>query len=161
MFYFEGFQCGRKADGFKLWLMWVGLGLDGFRNLVETAHESATYFYTLLRKGEEDKDEFVTWLKGKDCDDGVQTTNVYFWYIPPRLRGQNKEDPTWWEEIGKITVQLKERMVIDGQLLLGYAPLPHKNLKNALRLVLPAYPLKTKEHMDAILSLIRQYGESL
>lgn len=58
-------------------------------------------------------------------------------------------------------MEIKKKMMLDGKLLLGYAPLPHKDVPNAFRLVLPAYPPKTREHMDTIIKLIIKYGENL
>jgi hypothetical protein len=58
-------------------------------------------------------------------------------------------------------VKIKERMVLDGQMMIGYVPLPHKKVPNALRLVLPAQPHKTHEDMDAILKIVINIGKQL
>ena len=36
-------QCGRKVDGFKLWLMWKARGDSGFSELVEQAMHTARW----------------------------------------------------------------------------------------------------------------------
>ena len=37
----KGFQCGRKADAFKLWIMWKARGDDGLERLVDNAFDCA------------------------------------------------------------------------------------------------------------------------
>lgn len=51
--------------------MWVGLGLDGFQTLIESAEDASQYFYSKIA---ERKEEFLPYL------DGPQTTNVFFWW---------------------------------------------------------------------------------
>jgi hypothetical protein len=43
--------------------------------------------------------EFILYL---DCH---QCTNVFFWYVPPRLRiiNDSDRDDEWWTELGKVT----------------------------------------------------------
>merc|ERR1719219_3325654 len=54
-----------------------------------------------------------------------QCTNLGFWYIPERLRGKT-EDDAWWREVGAIAPKVKEQMILEGTLMIGYQPLPYK-----------------------------------
>lgn len=78
--------------------MWVGLGLEGFRALVEGAHDAAVYFANRIN---EMKDEFLPYF-----EDGArpQATNVYFWFIPLRLRGLER-NAEWWEQVSQVLKQ--------------------------------------------------------
>ena len=60
-----------------------------------------------------------------------------------------------------MTTKIKERMVFDGSIMVGYAPLPHKGVTNAIRLVIPAHPVKTHQDMDFIIEFIRKVGHDL
>lgn len=44
--------------------------------------------------------------------------------------------------------------------MIGFAPLPHKNVPNAFRLVLTAYPPKTFQGMDFIIESIESVGNT-
>ncbi|CAG7817900.1 unnamed protein product, partial [Allacma fusca] len=117
---------------------------------VESVEDCARYITEII-KGSED---FILYLNSHQC------TNVFFWYVPPRLLPLEKDD-AWWEDIGKVTTKLKERMVLEGNVMIGYAPLPHKGIPNAIRLVLPAFPEKTYADMDFIIEYIRKIGNDL
>jgi len=96
------------------------------------------------------------------------------WEVVERGRTGNQEKNAFKYLIGKyyrminkimaglqIQTKIKEKMVLDGSMMVGYSPIPHKNVSNALRLVIPAYPKKTHEHMDIVLDKIVQFGCAL
>lgn len=77
------YQCARRCDVFKFWIMWKAKGSKGFEKHVDDVMEMSKY---LLKKIEEREDfELV-------CQ--PMFVNVCFWYIPPCLKkyaGQNGE----------------------------------------------------------------------
>lgn len=143
-------QCGRKVDALKLWLMWKARGDAGLATLVEHAMESASYFRSRVR----DAEGFRLVTDVQDC------TNTCFWYIPARLRGRT-EDEAWWQEVAKVAPAIKERLVLDGSLLVGYCPLPHKGLVNFFRMVVTCQPPARRQDMDFVLQEIRRHGEAV
>ncbi|ODM94405.1 Acidic amino acid decarboxylase GADL1 [Orchesella cincta] len=144
----KSFQCGRKPDAFKLWFMWVALGTKGFQQLVEKAEDCARYISEKISS----RDDCILYLDKHQC------TNVFFWYVPPRLQGLDKTE-AWWTELGEVTRKIKEKMVQEGDMMIGYSPLPHKNIPNAIRLVIPAYPPKSHADMDFVLEKIFSLGK--
>ena len=87
-------------------------------------------------------------------------TNVGFWFIPPSLRGQ-KEDEEWWEKIEKVAPRIKEEMILEGSLMIGYQPVPYKNLRNFFRMVIHGVPKPTKENMEFVVSEIERIGNKI
>jgi len=145
-------QCGRKVDAFKLWFMLKARGEDYMEEMVDNTFSMADYLTELVksRPGFRLVPEYET----------RQCTNVGFWYIPPRLQGR-QEDEAWWEEMEKIAPRIKEQMIMDGSLMIGYQPLPYKNLKNFFRMVIHGVPRPTKEHMEFVLNEIERIGKDL
>lgn len=72
--------------------MWVALGTQGFCQLIENAEECARYFKEKISV----REDCISYLDKHQC------TNVYFWYIPPRLQGQDKTE-AWWTELGDVS----------------------------------------------------------
>ncbi|XP_046645873.1 cysteine sulfinic acid decarboxylase-like [Daphnia pulicaria] len=140
-------QCGRKVDAFKLWLMWKARGDRGLEEMVDNSFECAEYFSRQIAQ----RSEFRLVLSEPNC------TNVCFWYIPHQLRNC-QESPEWWEQISKVAPAIKKRMVEKGSLMIGYQPLPHKNLVNFFRLVIPCQPRPTHEDMDFVIDEIERLG---
>lgn len=69
------FQCGRKCDIFKFWLMWKAKGNLGFEKHVDAILETSKY----LTERIEEKEDFQLVSK-------PQFINVCFWYIPKSLK---------------------------------------------------------------------------
>ena len=40
-----------------------------------------------------------------------------------------EETEAWWEELGKVAPRIKEAMIMDGSLMIGYQPLHFKNYR--------------------------------
>ena len=91
---------------------------------------------------------------------GRQCTNVGFWYIPPSLRDL-EETEDWWRRLEEVAPRIKERMIREGSLMIGYQPLPYKNLKNFFRFVLHGVPRPTKENMEFVVNEIERIGNSM
>merc|ERR1719228_1011762 len=89
-----------------------------------------------------------------------QCTNVGFWYIPPRLQGK-EENEEWWAEMEKVAPKIKEEMIMQGTLMIGYQPLPYKNLKNFFRMVIHGVPRPNTEQMDHVVNEIERIGKDL
>ncbi|KAF6200313.1 hypothetical protein GE061_006616 [Apolygus lucorum] len=143
-------QCGRKVDSFKLWTLWKARGNLGLGALVDHAIDMSIYF---LEK-----------IKGRPGFKPVlaeyETTNICFWYVPPRLRDQ-PETEEWWEQIHKVGPTMKKKFTEEGVLLLGYQPLEYRELKNFFRMVVTCHPPRSKEQMDRVVELFEKYGSEL
>ncbi|XP_034244464.1 glutamate decarboxylase 2 isoform X2 [Thrips palmi] len=146
----KSMQCGRKVDAFKLWLLWKARGDDGLAALVDNAMACASYFRSRVQQTE----GFRLVAQGLDC------TNVCFWYIPPSLRGQT-EDEQWWARMAAVAPAIKERLVLAGTLLIGYCPLQHRGHVNFFRMVTTCQPPATREDMDLAIREIQRHGEAL
>ncbi|CAB0016708.1 unnamed protein product [Nesidiocoris tenuis] len=143
-------QCGRKVDSFKLWTLWKYRGNCALGELVDHAVEMANYFLDTIRN----RPGFRLVL------DEFETTNVCFWFIPPRLRDCD-ETEDWWSQIHKVGPALKKKLVENGDMMIGYQPLEHRNLKNFFRMVVTCHPPRTKSDMDSAVGLIEKYGNQL
>lgn len=86
-------------------------------------------------------------------------TNICFWYIPPRLRNQT-EDDDWWKEVSEVAPKIKERMTMQGTMMIGFTPLPSKNFVNFFRLVL-SNSMLVKADMDFVVAEIQRLGHDL
>lgn len=76
------FQCGRKCDVFKFWMMWKAKGNNGFGKHVDDIMETSEYLVECI-KG---RNDFKLVSK-------PQFINVCFWYLPSGLKSfeQNGE----------------------------------------------------------------------
>ncbi|CAB1312487.1 unnamed protein product [Coregonus sp. 'balchen'] len=106
----KSIQCGRKVDCLKLWLMWKAVGSKGLQERVDRAFAHTRYLVEEIKKREGfqliGKPEFV---------------NVCFWFIPPSLRGK-ENSPDYHDRLSKVAPVIKERMMKQGTMMLGYQP---------------------------------------
>ncbi|GFN94774.1 cysteine sulfinic acid decarboxylase-like [Plakobranchus ocellatus] len=142
-------QCGRAVDITKVWLQWRALGDEGMEARIDRGFENARYLTQKLRSTE----GFRLVLPEFEC------TNVSFWYIPHRLRGQ-VEDNKWWQELHKIAPKLKERMVKAGNLMIQYQPLSTKGFVNFFRIII-LNPLCGPRDMDFVIEEFERLGKDL
>ncbi|XP_055957209.1 cysteine sulfinic acid decarboxylase [Patella vulgata] len=142
-------QCGRKADVLKLWLLWKGKGDSGLSERIEKAFDNSQYLATKLRK----TDGFKLVIPEFQC------TNICFWYIPPSLRGQ-EETPEWWAKIAKVSPIIKQRMIEDGSMMIGFCPLSMKGHVNFFRIIV-VNPACEYSDMDKVLTEIERLGNDL
>merc|ERR1712062_594469 len=138
-------QCGRKVDAFKFWFQLKARGEGYMEEMVDNAFNMADYLTELVRSREGFR--LVPGYEERKC------TNVGFWFIPPSLRGQ-EEDEEWWKKIEKVAPRIKEEMILEGSLMIGYQPVPYKNLRNFFRMVIHGVPKPTKENMEFVVSEI-------
>ncbi|KZC11083.1 PREDICTED: cysteine sulfinic acid decarboxylase-like [Dufourea novaeangliae] len=146
----KSLQCGRKVDGPKMWLMWKARGTRGLRESVDLAMHAIEYFYERI-KG---RDGFRLVLPSYEC------CNVCFWYVPPSMRGQ-EETPEWWDNLYSIITKIKERMMVEGSLMVGYTPLSYKNVGNFFRMVVTCQPPPTEAAMDYAIEKIEKFAVDL
>lgn len=143
-------QCGRKVDVFKFWLMLKARGLSAFEKLIDNAIDRAEYMVRAIHQ----RDGFRT------VQDQVAFTNVCFWYVPQRMRGK-MESVEWWSELYRFVAKIKEKMVLDGSLMIGYSPLPSKNIGNFFRMIFACLPPATEESIERILDEVERIAESI
>lgn len=148
----KSIQCGRKVDAFKLWFMMKARGEKYFESLVDHTFDMADLLQ--LKVNQRKNFRLVPAFNNRKC------TNVGFWFIPDHMLGQ-EETAEWWDKIGSIAPKIKESMILDGTLMIGYQPLPYKNYRNFFRMVIHCVPKAEPEYMDYLLDTIQKYGEKL
>ncbi|XP_065166336.1 glutamate decarboxylase 2 [Atheta coriaria] len=144
----KSIQCGRKVDAFKLWVMWKARGDDGFSSYIDNVIESARYFYEKIKS----TPGFRLVIPE------IETACICFWYIPTKMRNQAETD-SWWSDLYKIAPKIKEKMVREGTLMIGYQPV--KNHGNFFRFVITCHPQTTPEDMEYVIKKIIEYGEQV
>lgn len=76
------------------------------------------------------------------------------------MRGQ-PETRDWWDELYRIATKIKERMMLEGSLMVGYTPLSYKNYGNFFRMVVTCQPPPSKATMDYAIRKIEEFAEDL
>lgn len=145
-------QCGRKADAFKLWLMWKARGRRGLGALVDRTIEIAHTCGAMV--------EHRVGFRLVNRSRPVQCANVCFWFVPTCLRDQ-REDERWWAMLGKVAPQVKKRMLQQGSLMVGYQPLQRNRRPNFFRLVFTCHPQLEKHHVSHLLDQIERLAEEI
>ncbi|XP_025160505.1 LOW QUALITY PROTEIN: cysteine sulfinic acid decarboxylase-like [Harpegnathos saltator] len=143
-------QCGRKVDAMKFWLMWKARGTTALARSVDQAMFCKDYFLKRITN----RAGFRLVLSDYEC------TSICFWYIPPGMREQ-RETQEWWNKLYKITSKIKERMILEGTLMIGYTPLQAKNIGNFFRMVINCQPPPTESSMDYVISQIEKFALNL
>ncbi|KAL2104245.1 hypothetical protein ACEWY4_001113 [Coilia grayii] len=139
-------QCGRKVDCLKLWLMWKAIGTKGLAERIDRAFAMARYFAEEMEKRE-----------GFQLLYEPQFVNTCFWYIPPSLRG--KENTTDYKDrLSKVAPAIKERMMKQGTIMVGYQPLNGEI--NFFRMVVVSPHISLRD-MDFCLDEIERLGKDL
>ncbi|NWW79999.1 CSAD decarboxylase, partial [Climacteris rufus] len=139
-------QCGRRADGLKLWILWKAVGTQGLGWRVERAFAATRYLLEQVKRRE------GFWLVMEP-----EFLNLCFWFIPPRLRGQ-ESSPEFWDKLGKVAPAIKERMIRRGSMMVGYQP--HGSLVNFFRQIV-INPTVTHRDLDFFLDEIQELGRDL
>ncbi|XP_011693292.1 PREDICTED: cysteine sulfinic acid decarboxylase isoform X1 [Wasmannia auropunctata] len=141
-------QCGRKVDAMKFWLMWKARGKIGFSQLVDDAMFYTRYFLDRINK-----------IEGfRLVQSDYQCCNICFWYIPKVMRNQ-KETKDWWKRLYAVTAEIKKRLMLEGNLMISYMPLPQKNLGNFFRMVVNCQPPPTESSMNHVIKQIEKYAD--
>uniref|UniRef100_A0A1B0CYI8 Glutamate decarboxylase n=1 Tax=Phlebotomus papatasi TaxID=29031 RepID=A0A1B0CYI8_PHLPP len=146
----KSFQCGRKVDAFKFWLMMKVRGVGDLGDKVDNAMAMSHYLTEQLRT----RPGFRLVLEE------FQYTNVCFWYIPKAMRGQ-EETSDWWNNLYKVAPLIKEKMVKKGSMMVGFTPLLHEGIGNFFRMVITCQPSFSRSDIDEFIVEIEQFGDSL
>ncbi|XP_037954772.1 glutamate decarboxylase 1-like [Teleopsis dalmanni] len=144
-------QCGRKVDAFKFWLMLKARGYGGYGQLVDHAIYMAKMFTQKIKQRGSESFRLVL--------DEFQYMNVCFWYIPKALRGCNENTMEWKECLYTVAPKIKERMIRQGTLMVGYSPLAYRDIGNFFRMVFTSFPILDEKELDFILDEIERLGE--
>ncbi|KAJ0036771.1 hypothetical protein NQD34_005448, partial [Periophthalmus magnuspinnatus] len=142
----KSLQCSRKVDCLKLWLMWKAVGSSGLAERVNKAFSNVrmlslclqSFIYVFILK----QPEFV---------------NLCFWYIPPSLRGKELNED-YQDRLAKVAPVIKERMMRQGSMMVGYQPLGNK--VNFFRVTVFS-PLVSTKDLDFFLDEIERLGRDL
>ncbi|XP_061592066.1 cysteine sulfinic acid decarboxylase [Cololabis saira] len=139
-------QCSRKVDCLKLWLMWKAIGSAGFEERIDKAFIHVRYLVEQMKKRD-----------GFQLLNMPEFVNVCFWFIPPSLRGKEKT-ADYQERLAKVAPTIKERMMKQGTMMVGYQPLGDK--VNFFRVTVLS-PLVSNKDMDFFLDEIERLGNVL
>lgn len=139
-------QCSRKVDCLKLWLMWKALGSSGLAERVDKAFVNVRYLTEQMKKRE-----------GFKILNEPEFVNLCFWYIPPSLRGE-EQSKDYEERLAKVAPVVKERMMKQGTMMVGYQPLG--NRVNFFRVTVFS-PLVSVKDLDFFLDEIERLGKDL
>lgn len=147
----KSLSCGRKVDAFKFWLIWKKRGRDGLESLLENAFEMSEFLRSEILRRE--NFELVV--------EESQYTNVCFFYIPKSMLNKRPRDELSWKFISTLTTLIKEKMVMNGNLMVSYSPMKHKKIGNFFRMVVTCHPLPTEKSMTFVLDEIEKIAENL
>ncbi|XP_066063412.1 cysteine sulfinic acid decarboxylase isoform X3 [Chamaea fasciata] len=139
-------QCGRRADGLKLWILWKAVGTRGLGRRVERAFAATRYLLEQVKRRE-----------GFQLVMEPEFINLCFWFIPPSLRGQDSS-PEFWDKLGKVAPAIKEKMIRRGSMMVGYQP--HGSRVNFFRQII-TNPVVTRQDLDFFLDEIQELGWDL
>ncbi|XP_039561662.1 cysteine sulfinic acid decarboxylase isoform X2 [Passer montanus] len=139
-------QCGRRADGLKLWILWKAVGTKGLAQRVERAFGATRYLLEQVKRRE-----------GFQLVMEPEFINLCFWFIPPSLRGQ-ESSPEFWDKLGKVAPAIKEKMIRRGSMMVGYQP--HGSQVNFFRQII-TNPAVTRQDLDFFLDEIQELGWDL
>uniref|UniRef100_A0AAV2LYR9 Cysteine sulfinic acid decarboxylase n=1 Tax=Knipowitschia caucasica TaxID=637954 RepID=A0AAV2LYR9_KNICA len=110
----KSLQCSRRVDCLKLWLMWKAVGSSGLAERVNKAFSNVRYLTDKMKKTD-----------GFKLLNEPEFVNLCFWYIPPSLRGKELNED-YEDQLAKVAPVIKERMVKQGSMMVGYQPLRDK-----------------------------------
>ncbi|NXE02653.1 CSAD decarboxylase, partial [Chaetorhynchus papuensis] len=142
----KSLQCGRRADGLKLWILWKAVGSRGLGWRVERAFAATRYLLEQVKRRE-----------GFQLVMEPEFLNLCFWFIPPSLRGQ-ESSPEFWDKLGKVAPAIKEKMIRRGSMMVGYQP--HGSRVNFFRQIV-TNPAVTRQDLDFFLDEIQELGWDL
>lgn len=72
-----------------------------------------------------------------------------------------EETQEWWKKLYEMTTKIKERMTLEGTLMVGYMPLSYCNRGNFFRLVVTCQPPPSNAAMDFVIDKIEQLAADL
>lgn len=142
------FQCGRRPDALKLWLMWKAHGDEAFAARIDHAMAMAQYARDRIAASD---GAFVPVVEGS-------FTNVVFVWVPPDLRPLDIAtiDDTTRARLHALAPKIKARFQAEGTAMLGYQPI---HGVNTFRLIF-MNPAVAETDIDAALAHIDAYGRA-
>lgn len=142
-------MCGRRSDGLKLWLTWKMRGDAWFKARIEHAVDLAEQLEHMVM-------EHPAFILAHSRT----FANIGFWWVPPDLRPLDSADVhgTIAERLHRLAPKIKDRMQRDGDVLLGYQPLPGR--PNFFRLLV-MNPDVTREDLQSAMNIIDRLGQEL
>ncbi|KAG3291864.1 cysteine sulfinic acid decarboxylase isoform X2 [Ictidomys tridecemlineatus] len=157
-------QCGRRVDCLKLWLMWKAQGGQGLEQRIDQAFALARLYGCLLLSTCNLSPSVPRYLveeikkrEGFELVMEPEFVNVCFWFVPPSLRGK-QASPHYSQRLSQVAPVLKERMVKEGSMMIGYQP--HGTHGNFFRMVV-ANPTLTCADIDFLLNELERLGQDL
>ncbi|KAM5174268.1 LOW QUALITY PROTEIN: cysteine sulfinic acid decarboxylase-like [Callospermophilus lateralis] len=139
-------QCGCRVDCLKLWLMWKAQGGQGLERRIDQAFALARYLVEEIKKRE-----------GFELVMEPEFVNVCFWFLSPSLRGK-QASPHYSQRLSQVAPVLKESMVKEGSMMIGYQP--HGTHGNFFQMVV-ANPTLTCADIDFLLNELEWLGQDL
>lgn len=143
-------QCGRRADGVKLWLTWKARGEAWFGDRLEHAVRLAERLEARIRGDARFALAFPRTF-----------ANVGFWWVPPDMRPLDPERPldaAAWHRLHALAPRIKDALQREGSALLGYQPLDDR--PNFFRLLVMS-PDVTFEDIEATLETLDRLGRAV
>ncbi|KAJ9462934.1 Glutamate decarboxylase [Diplonema papillatum] len=137
----KAYQCGRKVDIFKLWLLWKARGDLGMEATVEKAFEFAGKLASEVKR-----------RPGFQLVTEPMCTNVCFWCIPDAVASVPEASRN--EILNKVAPLVKQEMQKNGTTLVGYQQLG--GLPNFWRMVCISN-VATDETVQFLLDHIEKY----
>jgi len=146
-------QCSRKADAFKLWMLWKSKGDLGLSATIDRSFSRAEFMANWIR---EEKRRDGSWELAYE----PSCTNVCFWYIPRRLRPVDIENCTeeTWHELHAVAPRIKDSMQRAGDAMIGFQSVNGK--PNFFRMVFAAVGTLTDQEIVLLLRRMADFGEN-
>ncbi|CAF0984058.1 unnamed protein product [Brachionus calyciflorus] len=141
-------QCGRHVDVFKVWLMWRAKGDEGFEKQMDRLFELANLLYEQLKI----RQNYEIVLENPEM------TNICFWYVPISLQKMDKNSNEYKQKLHQVAPKIKEKMMVNGSLMVGYQPLDDK--PNFFRAIISNAATK-EEDILFMLDEIEKLGKDL
>jgi len=145
------FQCGRRGDAFKFWLMWQVYGTRYFEKQMDKKMSVAQKVVGLIKK----RKKFLLYR------DDPAYLNICFWYIPRGLRNITKNknfSAKEKKEIAFFAKRIYQLMKKDGQVLVNFAKVFQQ--PEFFRLIV-SNPNLNGEEIEKVLDVIESLGEIL
>ncbi|MEL6183003.1 MAG: pyridoxal-dependent decarboxylase [Myxococcota bacterium] len=143
-------QCGRRADGLKLWLTWKLRGESWFEQRIDHALALA-----------EALEEKVRRHPAFALAHPRTFANVGFWWVPSDLRPLPEGEAMSDEVAGRLHALapvIKNAMQREGSTMLGYQPLGDR--PNFFRLLVMSPDVRESD-LDATLAIVDRLGQTL
>lgn len=146
--------CGRRGDGFKMWLMWRVLGSSRLTWRVGRSEELAACMQRMVRSRSSSFSEAFPRSFATYC----------FWFLPPSMRPVHHHPSEWQEEeylrrLGRATSLLKQRLQTRGEALIAFQPM--ERLPNFFRVAFAGSCPVSENHLSHLLDLMEIRGADL